>query len=99
MVYQIVLNLVYASMFLKLKVLWSIPCSILISCLSLFIALTLIDHNLYSDARDPYGIMTAIVYNAILPILFWEIIFQIKKYFNNRRLKSDIDNALEESLN
>ena len=81
---QIILNLIYTFSFLKLKIWLNILTSVIISCLSLFLSITLVDFGLHPKASDSYGIATAILYNGLFPIIFWEIAFQINKYFNDR---------------
>ncbi|WP_264536706.1 hypothetical protein [Flavobacterium sp. N1736] len=72
-----VLNLIYAFFALKWTVLLNIICSVLIASLALFLALQLANTHLFVK-YDPYLVKTAIFTNAILSILFWEIIYQVK---------------------
>ncbi|WP_316633001.1 hypothetical protein [uncultured Flavobacterium sp.] len=72
-----VLNLIYAFFALKWTLLLNIICSIAIAALSLFLAVKFANLHLLSK-YDPYLVKTAIFANAILAILFWEIVYQVK---------------------
>ena len=72
-----VLNLVYAFCVLKWPPLLNVICSILIATVALFLALQFTNLYLLSN-YDPYLVKTAIMTNAILSLLFWEIVYQIK---------------------
>ncbi len=72
-----ILNLLYAFLALKWNVLLNIICSILIAALSLFLALKFTNLRLL-DNYDPYLVKTAIFTNAVLSIIFWEIVYQVK---------------------
>lgn len=72
-----VLNLIYTFFALKWTPLLNVVCSIAIAALSLFIAVQFANLHLLVN-YDPYLVKTAIFTNAILSILFWEIIYQVK---------------------
>lgn len=78
-----VLNLIYAFFALKWTTLLNIICSIAIAALSLFLAVQFANLHLFAK-YDPYLVKTAIFTNAILSILFWEIVFQVK---NRKQIK------------
>jgi len=79
----ILINLVYTFLFLKLKPILNILCAVIIPFLSLFLALHFSDLHLFSR-YDSYDIGTAIIANAVLPVFFWEILYQIKKISNKK---------------
>lgn len=70
-------NTIYAFLVLKWKPLLNIVFSVAIAFLALFLALKTSDLNLFS-VNDPYGIKTAIMTNAVVSIVFWEILYQVK---------------------
>ncbi|WP_428231773.1 hypothetical protein [Flavobacterium sp.] len=72
-----VLNLMYTFFALKWTPLLNIICSIVIAALSLFLAVQFANLHLLAN-YDPYLVKTAIFTNAILSILFWEIVYQVK---------------------
>ncbi|MDA6069656.1 hypothetical protein NJT12_08490 [Flavobacterium sp. AC] len=72
-----VLNLMYTFFALKWTLFLNIICSIAIAALSLFLAVQFANLHLLVN-YDPYLVKTAIFTNAILSILFWEIVYQIK---------------------
>lgn len=72
-----VLNLMYTFFALKWTPLLNIICSIAIAALSLFLAVQFANLHLLVN-YDPYLVKTAIFTNAILSILFWEIVYQVK---------------------
>lgn len=72
-----VLNLIYTFFALKWTPLLNVVCSIAIAALSLFIAVQFANLHLLVN-YDPYLVKTAIFTNAILSILFWEIVYQVK---------------------
>lgn len=72
-----VLNLIYTFFALKWSPLLNVICSIAIAALSLFIAVQFANLHLLVN-YDPYLVKTAIFTNAILSILFWEIVYQVK---------------------
>jgi hypothetical protein len=72
-----VFNLIYAFFALKWKPLLNIICAVGIAALSLFLALQFTNLHLFID-YDPYQVKTAIFANAVLSIIFWEIVYQIK---------------------
>lgn len=73
----VLINIVYTFLFLKLKPILNILSSVIIPFLSLFLALKFGDLHLFSR-NDPYDILTTIIANTVFPIIFWEIIYQIK---------------------
>lgn len=73
----LIINLAFSFLVLKWKPLLNIICSILIAALSLYLALRFGDLHLF-EKYDPYGIKSALMANAVLSILFWEIAYQIK---------------------
>lgn len=73
----LVINIIFSLFVLKWKPLLSIICSIVITVLALFLALRFGDLHLFTK-YDEYGIKTALMANAIFPIIFWEIVYQIK---------------------
>ena len=72
-----VLNLIYTFFALKWTPLLNIICSIVIAASSLFLAVQFANLHLLAK-YDPYLVKTAIFTNAILSILFWEIVYQVK---------------------
>lgn len=72
-----VLNIIYAFFALKWTPLLNIICSIAIAALALFLAVQFANLHLLAK-YDPYLVKTAIFTNAILSILFWEIVYQVK---------------------
>lgn len=72
-----ILNLIYTFFALKWTPLLNVICSIAIAALSLFIAVQFANLHLLVN-YDPYLVKTAIFTNAILSILFWEIVYQVK---------------------
>ncbi|KFF06254.1 hypothetical protein [Flavobacterium reichenbachii] len=72
-----VLNLIYAFLALKWKPLLNILCSAGIAALALFLALKFTNLHLFLK-YDPYQVKTAIFTNAVLSIIFWEIVYQVK---------------------
>lgn len=76
-----VFNVIYAFLILKWKPLLNIIFSISIAYLALFLALKTSDLHLFSK-YDPYDIKTAIIANAVFSIIFWEVVFQLKKRNN-----------------
>lgn len=72
-----VFNLIYAFFALKWKPLLNIICAIGIAALALFLALQFTNLHLFID-YDPYQVKTAIFANAVLSIILWEIVYQIK---------------------
>ena len=77
-----VLNSIYAFLGLKWKPILNIICSIAIAALALFLAVQFANLHLLSN-YDPYLVKTAIFTNALLSIIFWEIVYQVK----NRKSK------------
>lgn len=73
----VIINIFYTFLALKLKPLLNILSAVIIPFLSLFLALKFSDLHIFSH-YDAYDIGTAIIANAIFPIIFWEIIYQIK---------------------
>lgn len=71
------LNLIYAFFALKWTTLLNIICSIIIASLALFLAIQFTNLHLFTN-YDPYQVKTAIFANAVLSIIFWEIVYQIK---------------------
>lgn len=71
------LNLIYSFFALKWTVLLNIICSVAIASLSLFLALKFTNLHLFLN-YDPYQVKTAILANAIISIIFWEIVYQVK---------------------
>lgn len=74
----VLINIVYTFLFLKLKPFLNILSALIIPFLSLFLALKFGDLHLFSH-YDAYDIGTVIISNAIIPIVFWEIIYQVNK--------------------
>lgn len=72
-----IFNIIYAFLVLKWKPLLNIIFSVAIAFLALFLALKTSDLHLFSK-YDPYDIKTAIMANAIVSIVFWEILYQVK---------------------
>ncbi|MFW0736916.1 hypothetical protein [Flavobacterium sp. T12S277] len=72
-----VLNIIYSFLGLKWKPMLNVVCSIAIAALSLYLAVQFANLHLLSK-YDPYLVKTAIFTNAILSILFWEIVYQVK---------------------
>lgn len=72
-----VLNLIYTFFALKWTPLLNVICSVVIAALSLFLAVQFANLHLFAN-YDPYLVKTAIFTNAILSILFWEIVYQVK---------------------
>ncbi|MFB9079486.1 hypothetical protein ACFFLS_06335 [Flavobacterium procerum] len=72
------LNIIYAFAVLRWKPLLNIICSFIIASLALFMAVKFSDLHLFSN-YDPYDIKTAIFSNALFSVIFWEIVYQIKK--------------------
>ncbi|QDW20517.1 hypothetical protein [Flavobacterium sp. KBS0721] len=72
-----VLNLIYTFFALKWTPLLNIICSIAIAAASLFLAVQFANLHLLAK-YDPYLVKTAIFTNAVLSILFWEIVYQVK---------------------
>ncbi|WP_163409736.1 hypothetical protein [Flavobacterium ajazii] len=73
-----VFNIIYAFLVFRWKPLLNVLSAIAIACLALFLALKISDLHLFSQ-YDPYDIKTAIFANAVLSIVFWEIVYQVKK--------------------
>ena len=71
------LNLIYTFFALKWTPLLNIILSIAIAALSLFLAVKFTNLHLLLK-YDPYQVKTAIMANAVLSIVFWEIVYQIK---------------------
>jgi hypothetical protein len=78
------INIAYSFLILKWTNLLNIFCSILIASLSLFLALK-IGHLELFPSFDPYGILTSIITNALLSIIFWETTYQIKTKMNTNQ--------------
>ncbi|OMQ08689.1 hypothetical protein [[Flexibacter] sp. ATCC 35103] len=72
-----VLNLIYTFFALKWTSILNIIFSIAIAALSLFLAVQFANLHLLAK-YDPYLVKTAIFTNAILSIIFWEIVYQVK---------------------
>ena len=72
-----VLNILYTFFALKWTPLLNIILSIAIAAISLFLAVQFANLHLLVN-YDPYLVKTAIFTNAILSILFWEIVYQVK---------------------
>jgi hypothetical protein len=72
-----VLNLIYAFFALKWKPLLNVLCAVGIAALAMFLALQFTNLHLLVN-YDPYQVKTAIFANAVLSIIFWEIVYQIK---------------------
>ncbi|MGV8995293.1 MAG: hypothetical protein ACOH1O_14430 [Flavobacterium sp.] len=75
------INIAYSFLILKWTNLLNIFCSILIASLSLFLALKIGNLELF-PSFDPYGILTSIITNALLSIIFWETTYKIKTKMN-----------------
>ena len=75
------INIAYSFLILKWTNLLNIFCSILIASLSLFLALKIGNLELF-PSFDPYGILTSIITNDLLSIIFWETTYQIKTKMN-----------------
>lgn len=73
----LLINIIFSFLVLKWTPLLNIICSIAIAVLALFIALKIGDLHLFSK-YDAYGIKTALMANAIISVLFWEIVYRIK---------------------
>ncbi|MGH2666455.1 hypothetical protein [Flavobacterium sp.] len=71
------LNTLNAFITLKLKPILNITIALFIASLSLYSAVQIGAAEFFPNA-DPYGILTAILSNIILSILFWEIAHQLK---------------------
>ncbi|OXB22671.1 hypothetical protein B0A80_15345 [Flavobacterium tructae] len=72
-----ILNIIYSFLGLKWKPVLNVICSVAIAALSLFLAVQFANLHLLTK-YDPYLVKTAIFTNAILSILFWEIVYQVK---------------------
>lgn len=72
-----VLNLIYTFLALKWTPLLNVISAIVIAALSLYLAVQFANLHLLAN-YDPYLVKTAIFTNAILSILFWEIVYQVK---------------------
>lgn len=72
-----VFNLIYAFFGLKWNTLLNIISAIAIAALALFLALKFTNLHFFID-YDPYQVKTAIFTNAVLSIIFWEIVYQVK---------------------
>lgn len=72
-----ILNLIYAFLALKWTLLLNIICAVAIAALALFLAVNFANLHLLSK-YDPYLVKTAIFTNALLSIIFWEVVYQIK---------------------
>jgi hypothetical protein len=73
----VLINIIYTFLILKLKPILNIISAIIIPFLSLYLAFQFADLHLFSH-YDAYDIATTIIANIIFPILFWEIIYQLK---------------------
>ncbi|WP_166919542.1 hypothetical protein [Flavobacterium poyangense] len=73
----LLINIIFSFLVLKWTPLLNIICSIAIAVLALFIALKIGDLHLFPK-YDAYGVKTALMANAILSVLFWEIVYRIK---------------------
>lgn len=71
-----VLNIPYSFMSLRWGIWQNILISIIISFISLFLALKIGDLRLFPN--DDYGILTSIISNAVLAVFFWEVAYQAK---------------------
>lgn len=72
-----ILNILYTFFALKWTPLLNIILSIVIAALSLFLAVKFTNLHLFIK-YDPYQVKTAIFANAVLSIVFWEIVYQVK---------------------
>lgn len=72
-----VLNLIYTFLALKWTPLLNVISAVVIAALSLYLAVQFANLHLLAN-YDPYLVKTAIFTNAILSILFWEIVYQVK---------------------
>lgn len=72
-----ILNLIYSFLALKWTLLLNIICSIVIASLALFLAVQFTNLHWFTK-YDPYQVKTAIMANAVISIIFWEIVYQIK---------------------
>ncbi|OXA76353.1 hypothetical protein SAMN05444397_10156 [Flavobacterium aquidurense] len=79
------LNIVYTFFALKWSVLLNLLCSVVIAALALFLALQFTNLHLFLN-YDPYQVKTAILTNAVLSIIFWEIVYQVKIRTNKKTL-------------
>lgn len=73
----LLINLIFSFMVLKWSPLLNIVCSAIIASLALYLALQIGDLHFFRKF-DAQGIKTALMTNAILSVLFWEIAYQIK---------------------
>ncbi len=73
----LLINLIFSFFVLKWKPLLNIVYSAIIAFLALYVALKIGDLHLFPK-YDSYGVKTALIANAFLSILFWEIAYQIK---------------------
>lgn len=80
-----VLNLIYTFFALKWTTLLNIICSCVIAALALFLAVQFANLHLLAK-YDPYLVKTAIFTNAILSILFWEIVYQVKRQLTKNNI-------------
>ena len=78
-----IINCFVSHYLLKVKLIYDFLIGIAIAYLSLHICLWIGNFEFFPNA-DPYGIITAIVSNILLSILFLEVSFQIKHNFNGR---------------
>lgn len=72
-----ILNLIYSFLALKWTPLLNIICSVVIASLALFLAVQFTNLHLLTN-YDPYQVKTAIMANAVISIVFWEIVYQVK---------------------
>lgn len=72
-----ILNLIYAFTALKWKPLLNALCAVGIAALAMFLALQFTNLHLLVN-YDPYQVKTSIFANAVLSIIFWEIVYQVK---------------------
>lgn len=63
---------------LRLKPIFNIGAGFLIGALSFALTAAAILMELFPIERDPYAITSAITYNAIFSIIFWEIAYRLK---------------------
>jgi hypothetical protein len=74
----LLINLIFSFFVLKWSPLLNIVSSILIAALALYLALRVGDLHLFRK-YDAYGIKTALMANALFSILFWEIVYQVRR--------------------
>lgn len=83
----VLLNLLFGWRILKIKPALTLPVSMLISALGIYSGICASFYPLFPGS-DPYGILTAIITNAIVAVLLWEMALQsiclLKHHINKK---------------